>query len=366
MSGMNLRPLWSFRLPKERQVGVRRPVVLEDRLLVSFDYERGGGYEATLIAFDAASGEERWRYAAGHVANEPVVCGAEIYWSTFGGGVHRLDAGGNLVWRAPDAPRSLWMPVVEGNRVVVAEIQGEAEHTWCLDRESGAERWRFRHGGHASALIVAEGHVFISAMGPPLPFGAPPRCSFHCVRLEDGRERWSVTGTQHFLDPVVVDGRVEVWTNRSLRTYAADDGKLLGETPLAAENRAFRMRHATVPGRRYVLDDSHGEGADVLTAVDVRVARRWLGRRERIVHDVAWRRPEPRGTCALPVELGADRLVYLTHDGALCLIDAGSGEPVGEKKLGSQRASSGGITVAGDRLFVTHGRSAFAFALAAS
>ncbi|PND37206.1 hypothetical protein C1O66_06430 [Paucibacter aquatile] len=351
---------WSFKLPKERRVQARRPVIAGDRVLVCFHYEKAGFYQSKLCAFEAATGREIWSCLIDHVGNEPVAAGDITYWSSFAGSIHALDAQGQLIWQGPECGRNIGVPVLSGDRLVFAEIAGGAKFTWCLNRHSGETLWKFEGGGHAYPLTMADGRVFHSAAAST-GMDEPSRCSLHSLSLETGKSGWSITDSLYFYNPIVSGKRLYVCNSRALQIRDAAGGKLLAELPLEDQNQTLRLVQGPSEGRFYVWRDNLRPGADSITALDVKASRGLFG--EKLSLSIAWQRQEARGLCGAPLPVGEQGLLYLTHDGVICRIGASSGAPESEIRLKTQPSSAGGIALAQGRMFVTHGPHVFAYEL---
>lgn len=357
---MAVKPRWWFRLAGERRVSARRPVVSGDDVLVSFSFDKAAFTQSRLISFHLSSGVENWSYVVDHVANEPVATGDGTYWSSFEGSIHALGRDGKLLWRAPGGASNLGAPVVADGRVVVAEIGGGAGSTWCLDAESGARLWQFEHGGHAYAPAAGEGRVFHSSAAHTR-IGERTRCTLHAIAVDSGRPEWSVADPRYFFNPIVNQDHLYVCSSRSFQVRRADTGRLLCELPLEREDRTLVLSGGGGASRFYVWRDSHGQGADSLTAIDVGTSRGLLGRK--ISATVAWRREEPRGLCGSPQVLGDDLAVCLTHPGVLCWIDTRTGSVVRETALRTPASAAGGVVLTPDSLIVSHGAQVLAFGL---
>jgi outer membrane protein assembly factor BamB len=357
---MELKPTWSFKLPNERRVHSRRPVVIGDRVLVSFHYDKAGFFQSTLCAFDVLTGDVVWTYVTDHIGNEPVALQGTTYWSSFEGVIHALDSQGQVIWRGPGCEANIGVPAVSGDRIVVAEIAGQARFTWCLDRASGETLWKFDNGGHAYPLTIADGRVFHGAAASTL-MDEPSKCSLFSLSLEDGKAGWSVTDKRYFFNPVVSGARLYVCSSRSLQARDASTGKLLAELPLESQQSTLTLIAGADDTRLYVWRDGHGQGADAITAVDVSSSRRFFG--EKVSLSVAWRREESRGLCEAPREVARHTLIYLTHDGVVNHLDAASGAPGKELRLKTKPCSFGGVAIADGRMFVTHGPHVLVYAL---
>lgn len=351
---------WSFKLPKERRVQARRPLVAGDRVLVGFHYEKAGFFQSKLCAFEAATGHEAWSYLIDHVGNEPIAVDGTTYWSSFEGSIHALDAQGQLIWRGPQCGRNVGIPVLSGDRLVFAEIAGGAKFTWCLNRHSGETMWKFEGGGHAYPLAIADGRVFHSAAAST-GMDEPSKCSLHSLSLESGKAGWSITDSLYFFNPIVSGKRLYVCNSRAFQVRELGSGKLLAELPLETQNATLRLVQGTKDARFYVWRDSHGAGVDTITAIDVSSSRGFFG--EKFSLSLAWRKEEARGLCEAPLPLGQHSLLCLSHDGAVCRIDARTGAIESEIRLKTQPCSAGGIALAQGQMFVTHGPHVLAYEL---
>lgn len=326
---------------------------------VAFSYDKGGFSQSRLFALDLETGAERWSYTVEHSANEPVTDGNGVtYWSSFEGNVHALDAGGALVWKGPGTTSNIFVPCLLGDdRLVVAEIAGGARNTWCLDRATGKTAWRFEHGGHAYPVHCHGDRVIHSSVAST-GIGQPARGSLFCLSAADGEPVWSVTGSEYLFNPIVLRDRVFICSSRTVRAYSLDAGKLLAELPLETENESLHLAPCSTAGMLCVWRDSYGRGMDAVTAVEPATSRGLFGG-ETLTLRERWKVDEPRGLCGAPMALSGERLAYLTHDGAVCVIDRATGAGVAELPLKSKPNRTGGLRLAGSRLIAVHGRDVF-------
>ncbi|HIA71009.1 TPA: pyrrolo-quinoline quinone [Candidatus Poribacteria bacterium] len=154
-----------------------------------------GGKHSTVVAFDKLTGQEIWR--SGN-ARQPGYCAPVIYTL---GGERQL-----IVWDSdqlrglnPETGRAYWevdvkptfamsigVPQHEGNRlfvmgyshvsamIEVAENGNSAEVIWRGDTTRGI-------GGVFNTAVIRDGHVY----------GCGQNGRYICIRLEDGKRRWS-------------------------------------------------------------------------------------------------------------------------------------------------------------------------------
>ncbi|HEX5717798.1 MAG TPA: PQQ-binding-like beta-propeller repeat protein [Thermoanaerobaculia bacterium] len=353
---------WKFRLDNERRVGARRPAVSGGLVYVAFFYDKRDFSESKLFAFDVESGAQKWAYTIDHVANEPVVADGVVYWSSFEGSIHALDGDGRLLWKAPGTDSNIGAPVLGGDdRLFVAEIAGGASNTWCLDRKTGATLWRFEHGGHTYRLHHSAGRLFHTAVAHT-SMDEPTRCSLYCLSAANGSVLWSVSDREYLFNPIVLGDKVFVCSHHSARMYSIDSGKLLAEAPLEREKTTLHLASCSEQHRLIVWGDNYGQDADSVSAVEVSAARRLFGG-EKPSLSRTWKVEEARGLCEAPIALSRERIMYLTHDGVLCVIASATGERLSETRLKTKPATFGGLSLVGDQLFVAHGREVFSFML---
>lgn len=358
-------PLWSFTLAKERNVRARPPAILGPHVVTSFHYDRGGFFESRLVALDRSSGAEVWSEVAAHVGNAPVVADGVLYWSHFGGEVMSFDAAGALIWTAAPTARNIWAPMVHGDSLIVGEIHGGAEATWCLDRATGATRWQFAHGGHTVA-IAASGRRIFQISHAPVPFGAAMgaqgRCTLACLAADTGTPMWTVSGRAHFHALLALDDRLTATSDRGLHIFDAASGKELGLCKLPPDLAGGPHLMPSPSTGQLIIGRSGAMAGDSAIAAVVIEQQRGMFGGIRPVARIAWSIAEARGICGTPVRTDADGIAYLTDDATVVLMDPQTGDRLAERRLKSKPSSLGGICADDGALFVAHGRHLFAIA----
>lgn len=209
------------------------------------------GLHTEIWAFDAASGEARWRTpVSGHIAGAaPAVADGTLYTGHSGGVLVALDiADGEVRWRTPLAEFVTCPPTVHDGRVYVGAADGrvygvatgtgEVErtfettfepdlpgtplrkinaspaiadgvltvgsndyHAYGWDLSSGERRWRFRVGGRCyTSPAIADGVVHVGGIAGRL----------HGLDVSSGEPRWSFQTPGEIFDssPAVVDRAV--------------------------------------------------------------------------------------------------------------------------------------------------------------
>ncbi len=162
--------------------------------------------DSGVVAVDAASGAERWRFPAlGAVTTAPAVVGGTVFAGSSEGHLYALDAGtGILRWRFEAEGLISGSPAVANGLVYAA---CDAAKVYALDAATGDLVWRFdRKLGPTVAPAVAGGLVFVG--GGDLESDDP---AFFALDAATGKKRWSKKlGSWVVAAPTVVDGTVYV------------------------------------------------------------------------------------------------------------------------------------------------------------
>ncbi|KIQ28202.1 hypothetical protein RT97_21010 [Variovorax paradoxus] len=333
---------WSYRLPKERQVGARPPVAGADTVLVAFHYDKAGFYESTLVALDPTTGEERWRATIPHVINEPLLGpDGSVYVSSFSGTVHAFDRTGKKLWDGRCGDRNMGRPcLVGGDRLVVAETGGGASKTWCLDVRTGSIVWAFENHGHSYGLAANNGRVVHATV---LAKGAGVR--LHCVDMSNGRALWAVDSAEWMFHPVVQDQTVLIGARGSLRAYSLQTGELLARLDLEGQE--------AIDGQMQVFGDRICFGTD---AGRVRCAVLQSKRsffKTRLSLESAWQAACEGGIRGRPVMAG-EALAVLAPEEGIVFLDPATGQRLSSIKMG--KGDGGGLVSDREWLYGALGR----------
>jgi len=212
-------PVWSMAVPS----GVTGPPVAVGGTVVV------GARDESLTAYDAETGERRWRVDLGGVPGAPVVAGDRVYVGTDAGrlatvapgraercasralvpATARLTKGGRPIPTAPAVDGETAYFFVDG-RAEDAYSERTAELV-ALDLASGAEQWRYavETADPLAAPSVGDGVVYVSLGG-----------AVHAVDASEGTREWRfATGFDRPSRPAVGDGTVYV---SAKNVYALD------------------------------------------------------------------------------------------------------------------------------------------------
>ena len=140
-----------------------------------------GSGDKALLALDAVTGQEAWRFETGALyLSAPVVGAGRVYFAANDGTVYALEAegGGNELWRRKIEGWTPFHPIVAEDTLYLGS-QGYTLH--ALDAESGHVKWRFTTGGQ---VLYSPGVV-----GGTVYFGSWDG-NLYAVDAQRGDETW--------------------------------------------------------------------------------------------------------------------------------------------------------------------------------
>jgi len=283
--------------------GISAPAVVGDTIFITSGSDTGGNADTqgSIVAIDAANGDERWRFPAAHVTGgTPAVAGGIVYAGDMGGIVYALDAGtGEEIWRqdlqsgwtsAPvvvddtvyiaAAPyrASLHIAVQDGTVVVGSGLVGQPGNgfrLYAFDRMTGEARWHAedeRSGQPGLFAFDTEGgtlswHFEMPSLesGPAISgqrvfAGSTLDGTIYALDFSSGEEEWvAPIGEDLPLDssPAIAGGSVIVTTAYgSIICLDASSGAERWRA--SAEHISLNSSAAVVDGAVYVVDTAHG------------------------------------------------------------------------------------------------------------
>lgn len=298
---------WQFEAGRSR---VSAPAVVGDTVFITSGSEIGGsGVQGAVIALDASTGAERWRFPTEQAAGTtPAVAHGIVYAGDAGGTLYALEAGtGQELWRAALGSDWTAAPVVvddtvfiaaAGNRVAlhVAVEEGlvvvgsglmgapaNGFQLFAFDRTTGEERWQSgddRSGQpglfafDADVGTLAWNFEMVSfESGPAISgqrvyAGSTVDGTMYALDLSSGAEVWRAPiGEDLALDsaPAISGGSVFITT--AYGSIVCLDGSTGAERWRArAENISLNGSAIVVDSAVYVVDTNWGVSA--FSAVD--------------------------------------------------------------------------------------------------
>jgi outer membrane protein assembly factor BamB len=234
-------------------------VVLMDPSPCAKHDESAPGY---LVALDAASGVERWRFEAGVVETSPLLVDGVLFVGAWDGNVYAVDAGtGRKRWSFRTGGQVKSGAAYRDGVVYIGSYDGKL---YALDAATGRELWSsggrsglFGSGRFYSTPAVAYGRVFIGNVdGRVYAFGA-----------RSGDLLWShTTGGYVYSSPAIANETVYVGSYDG-RLYALDaatgdvrweyrgDGPISGSATVIGDLVYF----STLEGTTFALEARRGE-----------------------------------------------------------------------------------------------------------
>lgn len=216
LSAEDGRLLWSSDL-KERfgleqlHFGFSTAPIVEGELVLA----EVGGEDSSMVAFDRATGEERWRAATGLAAyGSPIRLdfgGVDQLVYVNQGGVVSVTPGGKVVWTHPFAPGSSVKPAlptfVEPDLLMVSASYDIGALTLRMKGGDGQgvnveEVWQSRvMRNHFNSSVPFDGHVY-----------GFDNATFKCIEAATGEQKWAKRGRMGKGSLVYADGHLLVLT----------------------------------------------------------------------------------------------------------------------------------------------------------
>ena len=238
------------------------PIVIEDMVILNFDQDKPKSF---LLAVDAKTGKERWRWEHEGTRNTPATPCAffprsgepSILIDTFTVGLCAIEARtGKLIWQIPGLMkrRCVASPIVTDAGLIVAQCgEGRAETyvevvRLAADGRSAEKAYEIlRVGGNVPTPIAVKGLIFLWKENGYVT----------CVRAEDNEQLWSerVQGS-FFGSPVCANGRLYNMSTRGdlIVIAAAEQFQSIARIPLGESSYATP---AISGGRMYLRTFTH-------------------------------------------------------------------------------------------------------------
>jgi outer membrane protein assembly factor BamB len=267
-----------------------------------------------LAAYDAATGEEKWRFDLGGyiVRATPAVVDGVAYIGA-GYGLFAIDvATGTERWRMPIRFAGAASPNVANDTVVVATQEG---HLYAVEAGTGAERWHYE----ADGLIFGAPAIFDDTV-----YFASDAGGIHAMAAETGRLAWRANVAAPIRGAPVVGPAGAVFNSEEPAVFAFDEetGDELWRAAIGGESAPALTGQLVLVGSAenglYALDAATGE-------------RRWLF---------------PTGSPVLTAPAIAGETVFVSSGSTLYAIDLETGEaawsyPAGDRILTSPAVVDG-------------------------
>jgi outer membrane protein assembly factor BamB len=180
------------------------PAVVDGKIFVG-GVGLGGG---KVCCLDEANGTKIWEFPSGIGSGSPAVVNGRVYVGTEDRRVYCLNqTNGQIIWYkiCSGSPNSISYPAVAyGNVFIVSKGDGSI---YCLDADSGTEKWVKRYGVNQihSSLSIADGMIFVMKLGYSNPLEA--------LNATDGTLIWNYALPSEFQDSrgssvAIADGKL--------------------------------------------------------------------------------------------------------------------------------------------------------------
>ncbi|HEU5155658.1 MAG TPA: serine/threonine-protein kinase [Streptosporangiaceae bacterium] len=188
-----------------------------------------------LHAFDAATGQTRWRYQLEDIPhNNAEGQNGTFYVGSGGELLYAVDATGRLRWQQQTGAKVASTPAVAGGLVFVVT---EGYQVLAFDAATGRRRWR-NTSGATSGGALAEDPVHAVIAGTVYIRGAGGR--LRAIDAATGRDRWAFAAGDKASSPTISGGFV----------FVHDGENTLHALDAAAGKTRWTHRVKTAPGER--------------------------------------------------------------------------------------------------------------------
>ncbi len=334
---MKLRKQLEYKLKGERNISSRRPIVLGERLIAHFIYDKKGFTESRIVCLDRDSFKVLWEYKYPFVVNNAVVSGNQLWLSCMDGWLIELDpeTGQELARIELGLEKCGQCSHIQGDRLVIGGVQG-SRSTLCVNLASRAVEWSFDNGGHSYIPLIVDDRVY--------------QCTertIRCLGLNSGQLLWEASEEGSYLfNPARVDDWVAVGGHGLVNVYDAGSGRLLQRIETGVRKQIWAIR---AEGRVMYFGDSSG----LFYAYEL-VARSGPRGEQMLDAERLWCFESKGAIESLP-EVYGDFVLLLNDDGKLICLDRHSGEPLCSLNTKGEAGISG-VTIEGEGIFVSVGR----------
>jgi outer membrane protein assembly factor BamB len=177
-----------------------------------------GDWDENVSAFAARTGRLRWRFHAdAPIKSSPALAGGRLYVATYGGHLYALDAStGRQLWRASVQPRLFGRgrfystPAVGHGRVYLGSTDGKV---YAYGARTGRLRWSFSTGSYVyGSAALFDDLVLIGSYDGRL----------YALDAATGRPRWSFEAAGRISGSPTIVGNVAYVSTLAERTFALD------------------------------------------------------------------------------------------------------------------------------------------------
>jgi outer membrane protein assembly factor BamB len=335
-----LEKAWTFKLPKRRNVGSRRPAIWKDRTYVVFFFDKEHFRAGELIAF-ADNGEELWRVEINHVPHAPIVAeDGTVFVGDMGGTIRAVSATGAVLWSTTIRPGNMEPPCLIAGYLVCADINNSREkrHTYGVCAEDGRVMWRIENSGRTRGFSAKSNVVVYSSKGGPADAGS----WLQTIDVSSGQLVWRKQ-SRDLGGAFIVSDLIWAISARGVRFFDLTSGDDAG-----ALDVSDRLTNWINIGERVFLYD--------------RAGKVWLTGRGASDFEVLWSATsqdagvdEPLGVLVDATTVGDEHVATLARTGQLNVWNIDGKRVIDGVGLLAE-GQLGGLSSHGDRLFAALGR----------
>ena len=216
---MKAKKLFEYKLKGERNISSRRPLLIGNRLFVSFIFDKSGFVASKVICLNTDSFEQLWEYDYAYVINNLLVSSNQtVLVCSMGGKMMELNPKNGELMQTHEFEMdgNGASSQIVNNKVVVGGVQ-RTSVTNCYDLSSTQLKWSFDNGGHSYRPLIHDNKVF--------------QCTerhINCLDFETGEPIWKATEERTYIfNPVAIDQIIIAAGHGLLNFYDSQNGELL-------------------------------------------------------------------------------------------------------------------------------------------
>lgn len=283
-----------------------------------------GGQGGYFYAFDAMTGEIRWRFQGRRMfKGSPCIYKNRIYQGNTDDMYRCIDAtNGELIWELDTGTDCDSSGVVVDNRLYVG---GESGYLRCMNPDTGKHHWKTHLGGTGKGTLPgSNGSETSPAVADGEVFAATYDGKLHCVDAKTGKVKWRAeTGDDTDVSAVVVDGLVYTAAEEKAPRLYCFDREKKGKTVWSFENSNGWWSTPAVVGEKLYIGGNDGR----MYCLNAKSGKEiW-----------SWRAPQSIWSSPAVVD---GKVIFGCRDPHLYMLDAETGKFIWKHDMGGRTLST--------------------------
>jgi outer membrane protein assembly factor BamB len=306
---MKVKKIMEYKLKEERNITSRHPLIIDDKLIVPFIFDKKGFVSSRIICLNKSNFEVLWNFDYSFVINNILKSPANnLLVCCMDGKLLEIDINDSNSISSFDLKmdRNGQSSIIEDDKIIISGVQG-TKITNCFDFKSSQIKWTFDNGGHSYIPHISKDKVY--------------QCTEHnirCLDLNSGDLIWEANEeTTYIFNPVSFKDMIAVGGHGLVNMYDSNNGKLLHQ--IKTENRES-IRNIISKDDCIYFGDSSG----VFYAYQIDRKKRFL-ESSKTYSELLWKFQSNGGIESMPAIYG-ENVMFINDDNKLICLKIRSGE----------------------------------------